>query len=291
MKQLRTILKWVLPSVKIAYKMLAISAEVFCRHSFGRRYVPTLLASFFCSWMALSLFRRVVPQAFPALIDIYLLLFFILILYHLARMWRPRPTIHSYSSGQSWGFWSRHNLNSNIVRILIEPLIIVLVALLLLPANSLLSLWLLLGAVSLFIKELLSSWQFRNRVLDSLDARLEGERIGTAVRQQTAPQGPRDQRVNAVVAAEPAQPPADSIQQIYSRLDPALQQLVATPNQNRPASPLVVIRHQGRMPGTRPGIAATQQPAIPQRQGSNALARVRNPIHPEEPHINSNSNR
>lgn len=248
MKQLRTILKWVLPSVKIAYKMLAITAEVFCRHSFGRRYAPTLLVSFFCSWMALSLFRGAVPQAFPGLIDIYLSFFFILILSHIACMWCPRPAIHSYSSGQSWGFWSRHNVNSNTVRMLIKPLIIVLVGLLLLPANSLLSMWLQLGGVCLFIKELLSYWQFRNRVLDSIDARLEGERIGTGVRQQTAPRGGREQSVNPVVAAVPAQPSANSIQQIYSRLDPALQQLVATPNQNRPAAPLVVIRHQGRMP-------------------------------------------
>jgi hypothetical protein len=282
MKHLKTTLKWVLPSVKIAYKMLAITGEVFCRHSFGRRYAPILLASFFSSWMALSLFRHVVPQPFPALIDIYLLCFFVLIVYHIARMWRPRPTIHSYSSGQSWALWSRHNINSNIVRLLIEPLIMVLVGLLLVPANGLLSLWLQLGGVCLFIKELLSYWQFRNRVFDSIDARLEGERIGTGVRQQTAPRGAREQRINPVVAAEPAQPPANSIQQIYSRLDPALQQLVATPNQHRSAAPRVVIRHQGRMPRTRPGVAATQPQRIPQPQGPNAppLARVPNPIAP-----------
>jgi hypothetical protein len=246
--------------------MLAISAEVFCRHSFGRRYAPTMVTGFFCCFLALNLFRMAVPQAFPALIDIYLLIFFILVLYHIARMWCQRPTLHSYSSGQSWEFWSRHNFDSTIVTILVEPLINVLVGLLLIPANSVLSLWLLLGGVCLFIKELLSYWQFRNRVLDSRDARIEGERIGTGVRQQTAPQGNREQRVAPVVAAEPALPPANSMQQIYSRLDPALQQLVATPNQNRPnppipnrpANPLVVIRNQARPVGTCPRITSNR---------------------------------
>jgi hypothetical protein len=244
--------------------MLAVSAEVFCRHSFGRRYAPTLLAGFFCCFVALSLFRNVVPQLIPGLIDIYLLIFFVLVLYHIARMWRQRQTIHSYSNGDSWEFWSRHNFDPNLVSILIEPLIYALVGLLLFPANSLLSTWLLLGGGCLFIKELQSYWQFRNRVLDSRDARLEGERIGTGVRQQTAPQGDREQRVSPVaVAAQVAQPPANSLQQIYSRLDPALQQLVATPNQNRPnppvpnrpAGPLVVVRNQATPLGTRPRIS------------------------------------
>ena len=262
MKHLKTILKWALPSVKIAFKILAVSAEVFCRHSFGRRSAPTLLASFFCCFLALNLFRMTVPQVFPALIDIYLLIFFVLVLFHIARMWRQRPTTHSYSSGQSWEFWSRHNFNSNTVTIMVEPLINVLVGLLLMPANGVLSLWFLLGGVCLFIKELLSYWRLRNRVLDSMDARLEGERIGTGVRQQTTPQGNREQRVAPVVVAQPAMPQANSIQQIYSRLDPALQQLIAPPNQNRPnppipnrpANPLVVIRNQAKPVGTRPRI-------------------------------------
>ncbi len=294
MKHLRTILKWALPSVKFAYKMLAVSAEVFCRHSFGRRYTPTLLASFFCSFLFLSLYRSAAPQPCPALIDIYLLIFFILVLFHIVRVWRPRATMHSYSNGHSWEFWSRHNFNPSTVKILIEPLINVVAGVVLLPANALLSVWLLLSGACLFIKELLSYWQLRNRVLDSMDARLEGERIGTGVRQQTAPQGDREQRLNPVVAAAPAiapaMPAANSIQQIYSRLDPALQQLVATPNQNRPnppapnspANPLVVIRNQGRRPATRSGMAAPPQPEMPRRQENNAptLARRPNPISP-----------
>jgi hypothetical protein len=269
--------------------MLAVSAEVFCRHSFGRRYVPTLLASFFCCFMFLSLCRGVVPQLCPTLISIYLLIFFILVLFHIVRTWRPGPIIHSYSNGQSWEFWSRRNINPNIVKILVEPLTIVLAGLVLMPANSLLSVWLLLSGACLFIKELLSYWQLRNRVMDSMDARLEGERIGTGVRQQTVPQADRELRANPVVAAAPAQPPANSIQQIYARLDPALQQLVATPNQNypnhatanRPANPLVVIRHQGRGPATRPGTAAPQQPGIPHREyNAPRLARRPNPIPP-----------
>jgi hypothetical protein len=291
MNHLKIISKWVLPSVKIAFKMLAVSAEVFCRHSFGRRYLPTMLGGFFCCFAALNLFRMAVPQVFPALIDIYLLIFFVLVLYHLTQMWCQRPTIHSYSTGQSWEFWSRHNFNSNLVSTLVEPLLNVLVGLLLMPANVLLSVWLQLAGGCLFIKELLAYWQFRNRVLDSMDARLEGERIGTGVRQQTAPQRGREPRVAPVVTAGPTLPSANSIQQIYSRLDPALQQLVATPNQNpphrptpnRPVNPLVVIRRQGRMPATRPGMATPPVPPIPQPQAHNVppLLRRPNPSSPQ----------
>jgi len=156
---------------------------------------------------------------------------------------------------------------------------------LLMPANSLVSLWLQLGGFCLFAKGLLSYRQLGNRVQDSIDARLEGERIGTGVRQQTTPQGDREQRVNPVVEAEPAQPTPNSLPQIYSRLDPALQQLVATQNQNHPnppaanpqARPLVLIRRQRRMPGTGPGIVPNPQPAILQRQAANVAPRTPRP--------------
>jgi len=262
MNHLRTISRWALPSAKFTYNILAVSAEAFCRHSFGRRYAPSLLVSFCCCFVALNLGRANGPQLVPALTDIYLLIFFILVLYHIARMWRQRATIHSHSTGQSWEFWQRFDIQPIIVKTLLEPIIHVLAGLLIYPLNNVLSVWLLFAGLCLFIKEFIANRHYSNRVRDAVDARIEGERIGTGVRQQTAPQGNREQRVAPVVAAGPALPPGDSIQQIYSRLDPALQRLVAPPNENRPNSrvpnrpttPLVVIRNQTRPVGARPRI-------------------------------------
>ena len=76
MKQLKTILKWALPSVKAAYNLMAVSAEVFCRHSFGQRYAPSLLASFFFCFVVMSLLREVATDKGSPMVDIYLLFFF-----------------------------------------------------------------------------------------------------------------------------------------------------------------------------------------------------------------------
>ncbi len=202
MEALRTILKWALPSSKFAYKMLATSAEVFCRHSFGRRYMPTMLLSFVICMAALKLFSFAETPPYPGLVDGYLLIFFALLLYHFVQMRRTGPGIHSTSSGRSWPFWSRFNFNPNAVKMLIEPLINFLAGVAILPANRLLSVWLQLAGICLFIKGSLAYNQFRNRVQDTLDARIDGEGIGTAARQQAAPQRTGEQAVNTVELAD-----------------------------------------------------------------------------------------
>jgi hypothetical protein len=234
MEALKTILKWALPSSKFAYKMLATSAEVFCRHRFGRRYLPTMLFSFVTCMAVLNLFSFAETPPCPGLVDAYLLIFFALLLYHFVQMRRTGRGIHSTSSGQSWPFWSRFNLNPSAVKILIEPLINFLAGVAVLPANRLLAVWLQLAGICLFIKGSMAYNQFRNRVQDTIDARLDGEGIGTAARQQAAPQRAGENAVATVELAEPAPPPANTVQQIYARLDPALQQLMAAQNQNVP---------------------------------------------------------
>ena len=235
MEQLKTILKFHFRSAKVAYKMFAVSAEVFCRHSFGQRYALTLLASLLGNYVFLGvLLQPVVRQQHSALIDDYLLIFFVLVIYHICSMWRRRANIQSYSNGQSWDFWRRLNVNPNLVKTTLEPLMVLLIGALLFSANNLLSIWLQLAGVCLFIKEFLANLEFGNRVLDSVDARLEGERIGTGVRQHTTPQAAGGQQVNPVLPVEPEPAPVSSIEQIYTRLEPALQRLMGSPNQDSP---------------------------------------------------------
>jgi hypothetical protein len=254
MEHLKTALKWALPSAKFAYKMLAISAEVICRHSFGRRYAINLLASYVFCLAVTGLMRFGAMELRPDLLKSYLLIYAILMIYHLACMWRHQPNLHSHSSGQSWGIWEQLHFNSTAVKILVEPLLFVLTGAALLEANIILSLWLQFGGLCLFYKGLSAHWNFRNRVMDSMDARLEGERIGGGVRQQTAPRGGRTQGANPVTMAEPAQQPADAGPQMYNNLDPALRRLIGAPNQTQPnpapatqpGTPLVIVRNRRR---------------------------------------------
>jgi hypothetical protein len=107
MEHLKTALKLALTSGKFAYKMMAISAETFCRHSFGRRYALNLLAGYIFCLALTGLLSFGAAQLHPALLQDYLTIYFILIVFHLVRMWRYHPNLHSHSNGQSWAIWSR----------------------------------------------------------------------------------------------------------------------------------------------------------------------------------------
>ena len=252
MKHLKIISKWVLPSVKFACKMLAVSAEVFCRHTFGPRYAPSLLAGFLFCFVSMACLLAVFPSESSHFIDVYLLSYFILVLWHIFRMWFPRTPTQSYSNGYSWELWERLNIPPAVVKIIVEPAIIEIAGLVIHPVNVLLSDWLAVGGLCLCVKEFLFFWRLRNRVLDAVDARLEGERISTGVRHRTSPQAGGEQRARPAVSVEQPQQPNGSIEQIYSRLDPALQQLIARPTQNRPNPPA---QHR---PANRPGGARIQ---------------------------------
>ena len=67
MRQIRTILKWALPSAKAIGKLLATSAEVFCRHSFGQRYAGAMIGSFLLCLLYYVVIESVVPGWAPLL--------------------------------------------------------------------------------------------------------------------------------------------------------------------------------------------------------------------------------
>ena len=153
---------------------------------------------------------------------------------------------------------------------LLEPTFVLVIGDLFIAVNELLAVWIMLGAICLFIKEFLAYFQFAGRILDAIDARLEGERIGAGVRQQTTPQGGGEQGAMPVAPADPGAPPAGFLQQIISRLDPALQRLIARPNQNPPANRIVV------RPANPPG--TTRNPNCPRtKRRINGAPRPRPP--------------
>jgi hypothetical protein len=231
MDLIETTLKLALPSAKLAYRMMAVSAEVLCRHSFGQRYAPQLIGSFLLALLYAGLQGVAYPGQPARLIGVYVWIHFALVCYHLARNFRPRNLpLHSYSSGQSWSLWQRHGVRPGVVQLLIEPGLVVGLGAILYPVDIALSFWLQIAGLCLFVKEMIAQWQQRNRMFDALDARAEGERMNTGIRQAPNPEPNGEQATTPVTAAMPVRPAVNQDQQITRNLDPALQRLMATGN-------------------------------------------------------------
>jgi len=264
-------LKWLLPLAKLVYRMMAVSAEVLCRHSFGQRYAPQLFGSLLLAFLYAGLISIAMPQRPPRLFGTYLLIFFLMICYHLFRMFRPRAVpLHSFWPGQSWDFWGRYRLRPGLVRLIFEPGLVVLIGFLVLRTDSGLAIWLQISGLCLFIKEFIFQWQHRNRLLDALDARAEGERLNTGIRTHTVPESDGERTATPVVPARPAVPTRNQTGQFVRNLDPALQRLLAagnqaTPNPARPmntANPQAPRRVQLRRHRTPPRIGHGRLPPI-----------------------------
>src|SRR5207249_4012205 len=136
MDPIKDTLKWVLPSGKLVYRMMAVSAEVLCRHSFGVRYAPQMIGSFLLGFVYAGLMGVAYPQQPPRLFGTYLLIYFVLVCYHLARMFRPRRMpLHSYSTGLSWPLWRRFSVKPSVVQLLFEPGLLMLVGWIISPLD------------------------------------------------------------------------------------------------------------------------------------------------------------
>src|ERR1039458_8035729 len=231
----KIILKWLLPSAKLACKLMAVSAEVFCRHSFGLRYGLWLIGSFLLCFGYTGLVGMANPGVTWHLLDFYLSIFLLLLLFHVVGLCRQRPPLRdSYSTGQSWQFWQRIGFSQNTVHLVFEPGLHVLVGVILFPFDHSLSVWLQTAGVCLFIKEIIVQWQEYEHLLDALDSRVEGERMSQAVRRYTTPQSGGEQPVNPVTPVQPARHPGSPGAQCVRDLDPALRRMMSTETGDSP---------------------------------------------------------
>jgi hypothetical protein len=243
MRHIRTILKWLLPSVKIAHQMLAVSAEVFLRHSFGVRYVGYLVAGFFsCCLYTLLIGLTGLGEKIPFL-KWYLAAYFVLVSYHIFCFFgRRNSVVHSQSTGVPWNVWSVRARESQIFQLLAEPSFIAITGLIVLPFDAPLAVWLLGCGLCHFIKGATGLWNRWNRLHDALDARLEGERMSEAVREYHAPRSRQDQPSTVVVSHSGETQHNRPMRDIVGNLDPALRRLMSDENlsQERPhhAGPL-----------------------------------------------------
>src|SRR5262245_2591851 len=146
MDQVKDISKWLLPSarwkrlfpvLKLVYRMMAVNAELICRHSFGVRYWPKLIGGFLLFCLYVGMIYVVTPQQPPKLIGSYLLILLLVLCYHLVGLFRRHAQhVHSYSPGQSWEFWERIRFSANVVRLLFEPGLLIIVGWIIFPIDT-----------------------------------------------------------------------------------------------------------------------------------------------------------
>jgi hypothetical protein len=214
---------------------MAVSAELLCRHSFGRRYKAALSGSFVLALVYGALNAAAYPHHPSRYFGVYLWLHFILLCVHLAGPYRRRAhPLHSYSTGQSWPVWGRLPIPPNIVQLVGEPGIVILFGASFYPVDIPLSVWLQIAGLSLFAKELIGQWRQRNRLLDTLDARADGERLNATVRRHTAPESEPGRIPTPVTTGQAAAAGRLPMAQLVRRLDPALQRLMTADETHGP---------------------------------------------------------
>ena len=270
MPQIKTISKWALASAKIAYQLLAISAEVFCRHSFGVRYIGHLVVG----WLSCCLYTVVVESGASEkglpLLPPYLMAYLCLVFYHLFSMARRGyADVHSQSNGVPWILGNTDTAQISAGQLfkscIIESGLIFVFGLIVSPFDLPLSAWLAGAGISHFAKGAIAAWKFRNRVLDALDARIEGGRISEAVRDNSSPNSTHTQAAAAPVTGQPQHQQNSTLREIINNLDPALRSIISGRNSNphqaeRQANPQTRRRYHAGPLGTLPRITSNRPP-------------------------------
>lgn len=229
MRRIKTISKWALISVKIAYRVFAISAEVLCRHSFGQRYASELILGSVSCFLYVSVCEIYRGKTTTSLLTLYLVVYVFLVCYHLLSIWSGRRVAgYSVSNGEPWKFWHHLPISTQIVKIVFEPCLLILGACIISPYDAALSFWLIGSGISHLLKQAIFLLRLHRRVLDALDARIEGEHMSEAVRRYRTPGAAQAQAAPTVVVTTRAAPSrSETLEEIVNNLDPALRRLMS----------------------------------------------------------------
>lgn len=172
--------KWYWAFLKLFPLLCAASLELFFRHSFGERHLRRVAVSVAVfgvySIYAVDMARLVGrPSACPP----FLAFLVILLIAELVRRWRGRAEVapFSYATGRSWRFWQIFRLNEDRVQRFGEPLIAFATSLSIEEFDPVLSGWMMVGAVALFIKQWWFRREIRRRSIDAMDSRAEARML------------------------------------------------------------------------------------------------------------------
>lgn len=217
--------------------LLAGSIWAFTREGLGGRLMPTLFKACILAALILLLYRLASPplpssKLFPFFLGGLLVQF----IGHQTSSWlRRHPDIHSFSTGRTR---LRLPLRDSFVHRYVEPLACFGVGAVLVRFDPLLGAWLFGAAVSLFIEEQIARVQGRKRLFDTLDGRLEGRTLQTALQSQLEPPQTSSAQASVTIAVKRRSRKIPKASSLAARLDPALRRIIESDaNSNSKGSP------------------------------------------------------
>src|ERR1700722_2301813 len=125
MRHKKIILKWASASAKLAFRLLAVSAEMALRSNFGVRYIGTLLAGYL-----LFAFYTLIVQASNQgrLLGLYFVWVTICFVGHIIKILLPQSRlVHSHSPGTPWRLWQNLTARQWLIELVFEPGLLFLV--------------------------------------------------------------------------------------------------------------------------------------------------------------------
>ena len=175
--------------------------------------------------------------------------------------------MHSQSNGVPWilGNIDAAQISASqfFKSCILESCLLFILGLIISPFDVPLSAWLIGCGISHFVKGAIAAWKFRNRVLDALDARIEGGRLSQAVRDNSSPNSTHTQATVAAVIEQPQHQQHSTLREIFNNLDPALRRIISGQNPNPPqterqANPQTPRRYHAGPLGTLPRITSNR---------------------------------
>lgn len=225
----KTILKFALNKAKSLPSIVAVSVEALLHHSFGERCTKNMVEAVVLTTFVCFAASVAHPEASAPLFPAYVALLFLRLVAHVITIPRRggNPVhIHSYSSGSSWGIWSRLRVSASVIHCLLEPLLCFAVGVLLSHIDFLLSAWLQVAALALFCKAVMGRFRAHQQMLDALDGRTSARNLNAALQHRLNPRlGAADSPVNATMSPARA-PGARSLAEILRNLEPRLRRLI-----------------------------------------------------------------
>lgn len=187
-------------------RLMAASVEAYLHSNFGRRYVWMLIGAFFLFFFGAGMNPSPAP-----LTGLFLVGLIVLVIHHLIHAFhRHRYSVaepHSSSSGDSWHFWQGFGLAETTVQLYLEPALCILLGLIVAKPDPFLALWLAASGVSLFIKKVVNHFKHMRRVIDSMDAKIEAQRLNTTLTQFQQKPGQSAQKSHRARFASSGQKP------------------------------------------------------------------------------------
>lgn len=197
----------------------AITIAVLTRRNFGVRYLSGARVIF--GFIASGLLSTIHPFMFWCM-PLFLTL---VIAHHVwsARLRRRGVQIHSYSMGDHWPFFWKITKKPTMI-MTIEPLMVLILGLCLIPLSTPLAVYLLLAGFGIALENSQVSEALRIQMLNAMDQRIESQQSAQLMNAQPSPQAPF--QVPQPIPQGYQVGAAPTVAQAHQHLDPALKAMM-----------------------------------------------------------------